>query len=102
MESTTEFGSNSRSTETSPPRSEKLNIPASLLYKIFRGWQIARSGHPSPCRFVPSCSSYGIEALKEYGAIRGFYLTIRRILRCNPWGPYGYDPIPERKASSHV
>jgi len=38
-------------------------------------------------------SNYGIEAIKEYGSIKGSYLTIKRILRCNPWGTYGYDPV---------
>lgn len=80
-----------------------MNTPARLLTLLFRGWQVARSGWPSPCRFIPSCSQYGVEALQVHGAVSGLYLTIRRILRCNPWGPYGYDPVPERKAHlTHV
>lgn len=46
------------------------------------------------CRFEPSCSSFAIEALGEHGALRGTYLSARRILRCNPWHPGGYDPVP--------
>lgn len=76
-----------------------MSLPARLLTILFRGWQLARTGKPSPCRFVPSCSHYGLEALQVHGAIRGVYITMRRILRCNPWGPYGYDPVPERKAA---
>lgn len=49
---------------------------------------------PPSCRFTPSCSQYAIEALKKHGAIKGLYLTIKRILRCNPWGGSGYDPVP--------
>lgn len=48
------------------------------------------------CRFMPSCSNYGIEALRKHGAIKGSILAIYRILRCNPWGGSGYDPVPEK------
>jgi putative membrane protein insertion efficiency factor len=46
------------------------------------------------CRFTPTCSSYAIEALKKHGPIKGLYLAVKRILRCNPWGGHGYDPVP--------
>jgi putative membrane protein insertion efficiency factor len=46
------------------------------------------------CRFTPTCSQYGLEAFKKYGPIKGGYLTIKRILRCNPWGGHGHDPVP--------
>lgn len=59
-----------------------------------RAWQVLRSGRPSPCRFHPSCSQYAIEALEAHGAARGTWLSVRRIARCNPWGPYGSDPVP--------
>lgn len=49
------------------------------------------------CRFVPSCSTYAYEAIERFGAIKGTYLSIKRILRCNPWGKPGVDPVPERK-----
>ncbi len=51
---------------------------------------------PSCCRFVPSCSEYGLEAFKLYGFRKGFVLTAKRILKCRPGGPYGYDPVPEK------
>ncbi|MCB9262123.1 MAG: membrane protein insertion efficiency factor YidD [Flavobacteriales bacterium] len=49
---------------------------------------------PSSCRFSPTCSNYGIEAFKKHGPIKGFWLTIKRIGRCHPWGGSGYDPVP--------
>lgn len=48
------------------------------------------------CRHIPTCSSYGIEAISEYGCLKGSYLTLKRILRCNPWGTSGYDPVPKK------
>lgn len=49
---------------------------------------------PPACRFTPTCSQYAIEAIEKYGAFKGLYLAIRRILRCHPWGGSGYDPVP--------
>ena len=49
------------------------------------------------CRHIPTCSNYSIEAIKEYGAIKGSYMSIKRILRCNPWGTHGYDPVIKRR-----
>ncbi len=45
------------------------------------------------CRFQPTCSEYAKEAIQEYGSIKGSYLAVKRILRCNPLGPFGYDPV---------
>ena len=49
---------------------------------------------PQSCRFTPTCSQYALEALRRHGAIRGTWLTVRRLLRCHPWGGSGYDPVP--------
>ena len=49
---------------------------------------------PPACRFTPTCSEYARQALKKYGPIKGLALAIWRILRCNPWGGSGYDPVP--------
>jgi hypothetical protein len=46
------------------------------------------------CRYTPTCSQYGIEAVKKYGAIKGGWLTLKRIARCNPWGGHGHDTVP--------
>ena len=49
------------------------------------------------CRYVPSCSEYALDALREHGALRGGWLAVRRILRCHPWGGFGYDPVPDKR-----
>lgn len=66
-------------------------LPLLLIY--FYKYAISPMIRPT-CRFTPSCSNYGIEAIKKHGAIKGTYLTLRRLLRCNPWGGHGYDPVP--------
>jgi putative membrane protein insertion efficiency factor len=49
---------------------------------------------PPSCRFIPSCSHYGYEAIAKYGAIKGGWLAVKRVARCNPFHPGGYDPVP--------
>ena len=49
---------------------------------------------PNACRYNPTCSQYAVEALKKHGPIKGGWLTLKRILSCNPWGGHGYDPVP--------
>lgn len=49
---------------------------------------------PPVCRFTPTCSQYALEAIQKHGPFKGLYLAVRRILRCNPWGGSGYDPVP--------
>ena len=67
----------------------------SILLLIVRGYQLLiRPVLPPSCRFSPSCSQYSLEAISKYGAIKGFWLTIKRLMRCNPWNPGGYDPVP--------
>lgn len=52
---------------------------------------------PASCRFVPTCSEYALEALRIHGPIIGICLAFKRIIKCNPWGAHGYDPVPPQK-----
>ncbi|MCI5667034.1 MAG: membrane protein insertion efficiency factor YidD [Spirochaetia bacterium] len=62
---------------------------------LIRAYQICISPlHRSCCRFTPSCSAYALEAIKKYGPIKGLFLSIKRILKCNPFHEGGYDPVP--------
>jgi putative membrane protein insertion efficiency factor len=66
-----------------------------LLVRLVRGYQVAISPlFPASCRYYPTCSAYALEALERYGSIKGMWLTIGRILRCHPFRPGGYDPVP--------
>lgn len=67
-----------------------------LFLWLIHGYQRAMEGRPSPCRFTPSCSTYATESLRTHGLIKGSGLAIWRILRCNPWGGQGFDPVPPR------
>lgn len=66
-----------------------------LLILFVRGYQACISPLlPASCRYYPSCSSYTVEALERHGAVRGSWLALRRIGRCHPFRPGGYDPVP--------
>ena len=80
---------------------EKLSkIAIYPFYLLIRFYQVAISPFlPSACRFEPTCSTYFIQALQTHGLFYGFYLGIKRILSCHPWGKTGYDPVPDKKCS---
>lgn len=67
-----------------------------LLILFVRGYQVALSPLlPAACRYHPTCSNYAIEALEKHGALRGTWLAVKRIARCHPFRPGGFDPVPE-------
>lgn len=68
-----------------------------ILIWIIKKYQAIPGTFHLSCRFTPTCSSYAIEALEMHGTIYGTYLTIRRILKCNPFTKPGYDPVPKKK-----
>ena len=72
------------------------NIPRMIILALFRAYQLTVSPTlpANTCRFYPSCSHYGYQAVYKYGAIRGSWMAIRRVLRCNPFNPGGFDPVP--------
>ncbi len=66
-----------------------------LLIGLIKVYQYSISPLLGPaCRYTPSCSEYGVEALKKHGIFKGLYLTIKRIASCHPWGGHGHDPVP--------
>jgi len=71
---------------------KQLLILIIKIYKIFISPLL-----PSSCRFYPTCSSYALEAIERFGAFEGSILVIKRILRCHPFNPGGYDPVPKKE-----
>ena len=72
-----------------------MNIPQKMLWGLIRGYQLFISPVlPGSCRYEPSCSAYAAEAVIRHGALKGGWLALKRLLRCNPLGGWGYDPVP--------
>lgn len=70
-------------------------IPRRIVLLPIRGYQTFISPVlPPSCRFSPSCSQYTLEAVSKYGALKGIWLGLRRLIRCHPFNPGGYDPVP--------
>lgn len=71
-----------------------------LLIGFIRVWRAVVSPlYGEVCKYYPSCSAFGLEAVQTHGALRGCWLTMRRIVRCNPWSSGGYDPVPGTPAA---
>jgi hypothetical protein len=70
---------------------------AVFLIRLYQ-WTVSPLLGPR-CRFYPSCSHYALEAVQRFGALRGGWLALRRLLRCHPWQPGGFDPVPQRFVS---
>ena len=70
-------------------------LPRKLVVLCIRGYQKFISPlFPPTCRFTPTCSAYAVTSVERYGVFRGGWLAVRRIARCHPWNPGGYDPVP--------
>ncbi|MCB9170601.1 MAG: membrane protein insertion efficiency factor YidD [Flavobacteriales bacterium] len=71
------------------------SLIAKLMIGLVRLYQYTISPLlPGACRYTPSCSEYGVEALRKHGPWRGGWLTLKRFLSCHPWGGHGHDPVP--------
>ena len=70
---------------------------ARLLLRLIGFYRryLSRAKKAPTCRFIPTCSEYAVEAIQLHGALRGGALALWRVLRCNPFGKWGYDPVPE-------
>lgn len=73
---------------------ETRSVAQAMVLALLRAYQALRSGHPSPCRFYPTCSTYAVEAVAEHGAWQGSWLALRRVARCHPFGRHGVDLVP--------
>jgi uncharacterized protein len=73
--------------------SKILISPFVLIVKLYQ-WFVSPI-LPNSCRFQPTCSHYMVDSLREWGVFKGLFLGVKRILKCHPWGKYGYDPVPE-------
>lgn len=72
-------------------------LPGKILIFLIRFYQYGISPYtPGSCRYTPTCSAYGVEAIKKHGALQGGRLAAKRFLSCHPWGGSGYDPVPEK------
>jgi len=74
------------------------SIIGTILVSFIRIYKVTMSPFVgNACRYEPSCSQYGIEAIQKHGALKGTWLTTKRVCSCHPWGGHGYDPVPEKK-----
>lgn len=89
-----------------PPHDAPLTRPATgpvahVLLALLAGYQRFVSPLLGPrCRFEPSCSSYAVQAVQGHGALRGSWLAVRRLMRCHPFHPGGYDPVPPPRGTA--
>ncbi|MGE3927478.1 MAG: membrane protein insertion efficiency factor YidD, partial [Lautropia sp.] len=89
--------------QLNPSVAERIvGAPAALLIGLVRVYRFAISPMFGPrCRYWPSCSEYTLESLMRHGVLRGGWLSVRRLIRCNPWAAGGVDPVPLRAASTN-
>jgi|YelNatPaOPRAMG01_1025707.scaffolds.fasta_scaffold00801_22 putative membrane protein insertion efficiency factor len=77
---------------------QRIVIGALRVYRavVSPVWSALASPWGLGCRFTPTCSQYAVEAVSRHGTVKGLGLALRRLSRCHPWGPWGYDPVPDR------
>ena len=75
-----------------------MSLPARAMLRFVHGYQQVFAYRSSPCRYLPTCSNYALDAIERHGAARGGLMALRRVTRCHPWSASGWDPVPERKA----
>jgi uncharacterized protein len=91
-----------RESRSSPLSSERLGFFARTRGLLQYGIELAIVGYrkfisplfPPSCRFYPTCSEYALEAVRKFGPLKGSWMSLKRILRCHPWNPGGFDPVP--------
>jgi putative membrane protein insertion efficiency factor len=79
-----------------PVRRVGLRVARALIYLIELYRHMVSPLRPASCRFIPTCSQYAVDALAEYGVLRGSWLMVARLAKCGPWHQGGWDPIPAR------
>lgn len=87
-------------TAVADPGRTRASFGSRVAQAPVRAYQWAFAWRISPCRYVPSCSTYALEALEVHGVVRGTWLSLRRLGRCHPWGGHGHDPVPPRPVPS--
>lgn len=87
-------GAGSPDEPSQPPRPSPLARLALGLLALYRATAVLRTPR---CRFLPTCSGYAVEAVRVHGGLKGTVLAVRRVGRCHPWNPGGFDPVPPRK-----
>lgn len=75
----------------------RLCITMIILYRYLLSMYLGNN-----CRFQPTCSQYALECYQQFNVIKASYLTLRRLLKCHPWGKYGYDPVVVNKKSKNI
>ncbi len=71
-----------------------MKLSTTVIHTMIRGYQYVSAAFPPVCRYMPTCSSYALEALELHGTAKGSWLTVRRLCRCHPLGSMGWDPVP--------
>ena len=75
---------------------ERLSLLTNIGLFPIKTYRVLRAGRPSPCRYIPSCSEYAVQAITRFGVLRGWWMAVLRVTRCRPGGGFGFDPVPDK------